>query len=336
MDNKPLLKLIIGNIRFAYFLGMIECNESWIETYVEKITNEWNHSKSQETEYTSWMKDVKTQLFKQFRPLQSFKGETVLIRNVLKLGDFSTYWLDPWIRPMNGTDEYKARNEIIKWCEEETPVSKDELVNLNNHFDKLNKWIASTNTGVPIRIGSILDSPDPRKLWASIDTTNSEISAQFWRDRLGLIHIGMDNPVESNYPFRELLVMQELTIELPNDELPREQHLEHRKDKASLLWLFRPSVVHLGNKRFVQGVLSDNSEPLSKTGRTRVLSPDYPEGEKELLLLAGDTAQCHINNIYLLDGFVHKKDLDNEDEKFINAISTQFKSSKLGANNFYL
>jgi len=75
LDEKPLLKLIIGNLRKAYLLGMIECDELYIDDYVNSVINGWNSATIQEDEYKQWMANVNKVFLQRFRPLQAYKGE---------------------------------------------------------------------------------------------------------------------------------------------------------------------------------------------------------------------------------------------------------------------
>lgn len=112
---------------------------------------------------------------------------------------------------------------------------------------------------------------------------------------------------------------------MANEELPRAAHLEHRGRNPNSLWLFRPSVLHGGNKRFVQGVAADRAGRVARRGSTRdISSTDYLEGERELLLLAGEIAAARLVGVDLLDGFADMNaGRDNDDETFVDSIARQ-------------
>jgi len=218
---------------------------------------------------------------------------------------------------------------ILELCKTTKPASLDDFAQLDECFIKIGNWVSEMNNGIAVRIGAILDDVFiPRQLWVSADQDNTELSAQFWRDQLGLIHINTQDPLMC----QERLVRLKFTVQVPDDELPRDRHLDHRSVMDTLLWLFRPSVVHLGNRRFVQGMSLDKASNPNITGRTRVLSSAYPEGENELLLLAGAASSCRLTDINLLNGFACKNQLDDDDNIFINSICKQFE--KTGCNSY--
>ena len=111
---------------------------------------------------------------------------------------------------------------------------------------------------------------------------------------------------------------------MANELLPPTEHLEHRGRNPHSLWLFRPSILHGGNKRFVQGVAADREGRPARRGSTRDLSTDdYPEGERELLLLAGEIANARLVGLDLFDGFADINKRDHDDHAFVESIARQ-------------
>jgi len=322
---EPLAKLISGNLRHAHKLGMIESEKALIDKHLKNLEGTWDPAESPDAEYLRCMNETKSEFDRRFRPIQAFKGKTVPFSNVMRLASFSKYWLDSFDPSISDTDATGAKKCIETLSLKTTPASATDISVLRDALIKFNQWLrnpdaGAANQGLPITIGPLLD-PATRPFWVGGRVQSKKHDAQYWRDRLGLIHFNTDEQTCKN-----LLVRLRFAAKMANEDLPRSQHLEHRKSNPDKLWLFRPSVLHGGNRRFVQGVAADRPNRPSRRGSTRDLaaSADYSEGERELLLLTGELSEVRFVGIDLLDGFViTNSSRDADDAGFVESIKRQ-------------
>lgn len=317
------MELLAGNLREAYALGMIACSRSGIDDFIVSAAATWNAATEQDTEYGRVMQRMKTQFHTGFRPIQAFRGRNIPFCSVMSLGDFSAFWLDE-LNPAPGDGAEPAKNQIAAISMQTAPATADDTAKLQDGFVRLNAWIKRSGSvrgrsGIMIGIGALLD-PSARPFWVGGRVNRPAQSAQYWRDRLGLVHVRVGSRC-----CKELLVRMRFVAGMAADDLPRKRHLEHRAGNPNLLWMFRPSVVHGGNRRFVQGVAADRTTRPARRGSTRDISTiDYLEGERELLLLAGEIADARLVGLDLLDGFADTDAaLDSNDDAFVQAIARQ-------------
>lgn len=105
------MKLLACNLRDAYALGMIECGQPDINDFIRSAAASWNASAEQESEYEQKMLRTKTEFHEKFRPIQAFRGRNVPFCNVLRLGDFSEYWINELISS-GGDDAEHAGKQV--------------------------------------------------------------------------------------------------------------------------------------------------------------------------------------------------------------------------------
>lgn len=314
----PLRELIAGNLRDAHKLGMIECEKDAIEEFLANVCVNWN--RANDGEYADWMRNLKNQFDQSFRPIQAFKGRTIPFCNVMQLGVFSNRWLANF--PIIDPEVSRARDKIAKLATETVPASKTSLGQLHDSLLRLNQWFRSArggrSRGVSIPIRSCIDTAT-RPFWIGGRVNKPVTSAQYWRDRLGLIQLSA--PAGS---CQDCLVRLRFITTLSDDILPRDGHIEHSRRNKESLWVIRPGVVHEGNERFVQGVSADRTTRPSRRGSTRDISSDkYLEGEREMLLLTGEIGQVRLIAIDLLDDFPRRNVRDDNDHGFVKSISHQ-------------
>ncbi len=317
------MRLLIHNLHDARKLGMIDCNDTDFSDYLTIINSNWDHTADQNREYDNWMKKTKQKFDQQFRPVQAFRGKAIPFCNVLRMTPFVRYWLDTLEPGLGDLEAGKAKDQITKLERNSAPISSTELAHLQESFLRLNLWIknsgSSRNKGVHISIGQLLD-PATRPFWIGGRVNKPETSAQYWRDRLGLIHVSAGSK-----SCGDLLVRMRFVATMANDKLPRLEHLQHWKQNPKLLWAFRPSVLHGGNRRFVQSIAADRMGRVARRGSTRDISSiQYLEGERELLLLAGEIANARLVGLDLLHGFADiNSKIDNDDSTFVESIARQ-------------
>jgi len=189
------MRLLVGNLREAHDLGMIDCDDKAIADYLASINTDWINTLDQAEEFRRWMSNTKREFDRQFRPIQAFRGKVIPFCNVMTMGAFSKYWLDTAeLDPKSGDpDAGHAKDQITKLANETTPASASALTQLQEFFLRLNQWIKNAGSdrsrrGVTVSIGQLLD-PATRPFWVGGRVQKLHSSAQYWRDRLGLIHV---------------------------------------------------------------------------------------------------------------------------------------------------
>ncbi len=263
-------------------------NANWFDNHcIKEMCNGWNCGTDQHKEYSEWMKTIRRKFHQQFRPIQAHRGKQVEFCSVMSLRIFADAWADELLAGSAANSQLKLIQDL---AQDSRQASDKDIQALTRSFREINKWIQkfgrlNNRSGIGVTIGTILD-PERWSCWVGNFPANKALSAQHWRNRLGLIHItGNDG-----HACGRLLVRLRFAAAMADHALP-DDYIGHRNKHSNALWLFRPGVVHGGNRRFVQGVSADQPGQPACQGKTRDLSTaHYLEGEDELLLLAGEKA----------------------------------------------
>jgi hypothetical protein len=313
-SNPPLLQLLKQNINDAVKLGLLDPSAREVDDFTHKLESDWIPDlaeKAQRLHFNECMLKAITSLDRAYRPIQAFRGKTLKIVNVRSFASFSS-----WVPTIIGRPNTDFEN----------------LTKLNglDHTNALTAERAclelSQNYGAGVRYakGKLFTAseiaPNTRSFWIGrTPNPSSTKQAQYWRDRLGLIHIeGSSSP-----NLGDALVRIEFQIELSSTELLRTDPKKNLAIEPNGIWLVRPSMTHFGNHRFVQRHQFDKSSSSPRVhGRTRDLaSSNFDIGERELLLVYGEEAKIRFRSVEMLEGYpaeIHSR--DNSDTKFVSEI----------------
>jgi hypothetical protein len=160
-------------------------------------------------------------------------------------------------------------------------------------------------------------APPPRRLAAS--AAGPQPDANSCIDRLGLVDIRVaDPPVVSDARVRVTLACDLWPV--PSDRRAFSSHVNAR---PLGVWLVRPTIVHGGNRRWVQRHPEDVAgRPPIRHGRTRDLnSVSFLPAEREYKLICGTSAELRFLSVELLAGIpMEDRGRDNSDQKFVSCL----------------
>ena len=325
--TSPLLRLLGQNLLACQSLEMLDATPVDLQVHVDAMAAGWDAGANlpgQRAQFESSWQTIQSTFAHRFRPIQAFRNCTVPLTNVMRVESFANRWL-PRLHPRATGD----RSLIDAWRLIENHVRSPRAMTsteggeLSDAFLRLNAWVSSISgsrgrRGLSLRLGTLLRPEYP--FWVCRQGGLTQTGAQFWRDRLGLIHID-----EGSRRAADLLIRVRFSAELDPGHLDRNDHLSHRAAHRHGLWLFRPSVMHANNVRFVQGVRADRKGRPARRGATRDISNTrYPEGDRELLMLAGELADSRMWGFDLLQDFAQSNPaLDLDDGGFVSSVAAQ-------------
>jgi hypothetical protein len=323
MSNFPLLNLLKGNLQDAQTLHLLAPESSEIDDFLDKVNKGWPTElapSAQLSGYQNSMLFALSTLTRSHRPLQALQGEKVRLVTVRPFSRFVQ-----WATILQSDAD---RFGLRKLCELAVdPMNCKSDLNFGRAGDAciaLNDQFGVSSRGG--RRGSFLPAAEiqPKRLsfWVGRPTSDPSLqTAQYWRDKLGLIDIQGLAPKVGN-----LLVRIELGVDLAASALPPIDSSAHVLRENDGIWLVRPTMVHLGNQRFVQRHLADTDTSRPDThGRTRDLSSSvFQAAELELMLIYGARAKLEFVSVELLSGFADQNtSMDNSDERFAEIIGKE-------------
>ena len=323
-EPPPLLRLLLWNLNEAVRLGFIDNSSLQATAFGHTQIDSWPvaaPADAQLQRYREAMKSARLALDAQHRPWQSTSPRPRSIATVMQLSRFASRfadqiaaphlvttlsgWLDSpmadataWHNLQSACLGFSATFGAVGGAHPARGRVKAKAINL--HSGGNNTWVA----------------PQPKAV------VNS--GAQHWRDRLGLIHLkGRTAP-----QMRDALVRVEFACDASSNPIDRRDWKSYIKDHSAGVWLIRPTIVHQGNERFVQGHGRDGPHDWARRyGMTRDLaSPVHGTGERETLLICGDDAELRFRSVVLLDGeAAEDHGRDNTDATFVQNISSELK-----------
>jgi hypothetical protein len=319
MALMPLQRLILGNLVDAVALGLIDDSSGDATEFGERLWTTWTSSsgcKDQVEFFKLVMWDAKSMLGHLHRPIEAKATSTsTSVATVMFLKKFA----DKYELPISTPDDSRTLHSLLSTKVvqpsdlhdvEEACLRFTEEFGENGAF----RTVAATSLGVTA------DWPT----WTAPPPLHSlPSSAQYWRDRLGLIHVeGVPAPTAAS-----ALVRVEFEVRLSSYELLRENWKSTLRSDPSGIWLIRPTLVHEGNRRFVQGHSGDQICKPSAClhGMTRDLaSKTFEAGEEERLLVCGEEATLKFKAVTLLDGMSGDEPTrDNSDDCFVSQIASE-------------
>jgi hypothetical protein len=319
MITLPLLKLFVENLTDAQALGLIDTTNPDVGRFVTNTRTKWDKDPSSDVQvqtYNNHMLNAKQLISHAHIPLQAHRGKRIRVTHVRPFGRFAD-----WITKITGerdTFDFKSLRTLDGLKPENVNKASEACLRLSNKFGV--SHAAGKGRGKLFRVQSI--QPIDYSFWVGNNATKRhQIDAQYWRDKLGLIHLaGQSKP-----SIADKLVKVELEIETSNTLLNKGDLRTQLDREPTGVWLIRPAPVHRGNHRFVQRHKLDYLGAPSRQGRTRDLSSTFFEpSERESLLVYGNLATIRFRGVELLTGYpVACSGKDNSDLAFVTAISKE-------------
>jgi len=200
------------------------------------------------------------------------------------------------------------------------PEARRTCLDFSTRFGSI---LGGAAVGRRIRAGTVGIGAGRRTWIAPPPSARATNNAQYWRDRLGLIHVQTSAvPLVGN-----ALVRVEFQIETSREKVNRKDWKGTLSRHADGLWVIRPTMVHEGNQRFVQAHSADDEKRTRARahGMTRDLgSPRHLPGEREVLLICGTAATIRFSSVTLLEGMAGEMSArDNTDQHFAEQIASE-------------
>ncbi len=312
----PLLQLLNENLKDAVALGLIDHSAPEVATFSAECETNWDATPTavaQKNCFDTRLLVAISELDRAYRPIQAFRGKTIRIVHVRLFQSFVS-----WVPKITG------RMDRIGFAR----ISALDGMNPGNVDEAVRACLTLTQDhGVGATKGRLFTAseilPSTRAFWVSRRVPpGATQEAQFWRDRLGLIHLAdASSPVVGKG-----LVRVEFQVELSKTPLSRTDPKRHLVREERGVWLVRPTMVHRGNHRFVQRHKFDVRSSAPRVhGRTRDLaSLSFDAAERELLLVYGASAKIRFRAVEMLNGFpAEVPGRDNSDSTFVAAISRE-------------
>jgi hypothetical protein len=328
--NAPLLKLICFNIQDACNIGLLDGSATSVRQFIDQTRTSWPVGASDAEQLLAFNKQMfnaKSLLLKSFRPRVAFKGETLKITTVKQFKRFA-----PWAPIISGDTSFDNLQGI---AELDAPISDSDSdpVRQENLKQALNECLRFTNNfgedsvntgrmGVAFNARDIQPSAFPFWVGMQGGTEQTGQSAQFWRDRLGMVHIkSMPNP-----KIADCLVRLQFLVTTSSIDPDPKNFTDQIEKEANGAWLIRTGMTHHGNQRFVQAhSLDSNPSARIEHGRTRDLAhPQFAALERELILAYGSNAELRFASVEMLDGIpkeISKR--NNNDDNFVSLIGIE-------------
>ena len=311
----PLRSLFLGNLRDALTLGLVADSASQTTAFLNRTDASWSDAadaEAQETHYKTQMTAARAALDALHRPICD--ANISIVATVMDFGAFATSYA-----PEITLDAMKAQ---FTWLTALDAADADAW-----HEARATCLECSANYGHGAAMGNgtvkaFKLSLNARSTWTAPSPLVLERSAQFWRDRLGLIYF----QTLISATLGKALVRVQFEIDLTSPPIDRNDWKAFKRNNPDHVWLMRPTVVQEGNRRFVQSHPEDApTGACCVHGRTRDLgSPTSDTGERELLLICGDSARMRFHSVELLDGIPGELiGRDNSDEHFVKNVTSE-------------
>jgi hypothetical protein len=317
----PLLVLMLGNLDDAVFLGLIDGSSGDVGSFRSHVEAGWPASKNEEdqlTHFDQMMTEARSRLDVVHRPVRNTRQRIRAIATVMSFERFAKRFEDEIAAPKDSV--------VLKSLLDESATSVHGLNEAERacmEFTAKFGSVTGSSPGKRIRATAVGIGAGRHTWIASPPGRGVTRKAQYWRDRLGLIHLrGQADPL-----IKHALVRAEFLVEPTRDRLARTDWKGSLKRSPAGIWVIRPTMVHEGNQRFVQSHGGDTSKRARSClhGMTRDLgSKTFVPGEREMLLICGADAQVRFSSVTLLDGLPGEiAGRDNSDVQFVSQIALE-------------
>lgn len=317
----PLLTLMVGNLDDAVRLGLIDDSAHHAATFRQELIMAWEpniNPDAQRVHFKNYMTKARSRLDADHRPLQAFSPRSRAITTVMPFERFANYFESEVAAPASASDlrsllNQPASNNVVWGLAQQACLAFTAKFGPLGSYSSAGKQVNAKDIGLHAGRPAWI-APTPR--------TPARPEAQYWRDRLGLIHLrAVAKPLIDH-----ALVRVEFTCTPSDVPIDRQDWKNFVKAHTKGIWLIRPTVVHEGNQRYVQSHTIDGpSDRARKYGKTRDLnSITHCHAERETLLVCGDEAEMRFQSVELLEGVPDENHgRDNTDETFTRHIGAE-------------
>jgi hypothetical protein len=321
LPKPPLLRLVIGNLQDAVRLGLIENLAGQVDEFRERTELGWSTSTAlddQLNHFRGVVNDAQFELDALHRPRRSPYLRDRTIATVMTLGQFANKFENEVAAP-------KTSDSLKSLLGKPTSDTTAQALAHRNCLDFSARFSSTASSGGGSKIrAAVVGVGAGRHTWVALPP-GRRISdkAQYWRDRLGLIHI-----TRAPTPLIDhMLVRVEFQVTPSRAPLDRKDWKGTRTRHPTGLWVIRPTMVHGGNQRFVQAHNGDDRvlRGSPSHGMTRDLSSaHFSPGEREMLMICGRDAEIHFRSLTLLKGVAGELPArENGSDHFVEKMSAE-------------
>lgn len=312
----PLLTLMVANLEDAVALGLIDSPSRETASWCTQLVDGWPSlavadDAAQNAHLLNKMHEARSSFDRSHRPWGAAAQRVRQVATVMSFTRFVTDYAGPIARP----HALDLKRLLLK------AADPDQLADAQAECVRFSALFGASGTafagGKRVRAKDL--GLHARQPWmAPPPRASASPAAQHWRDRLGLVNLqSVATPLIDHALVR---LVFECRIHSMIDRHDWKGHVVRHPEGV---WLVRPTMVHGGNKRFVQSHQQDKSgKQAYRFGKTRNLaSKTFAPAERESLLICGDLSELRFISVQLLDGIPGEVDgRDNSDATFVQRI----------------
>lgn len=313
----PLLTLMVANLEDAVALGLVDSSPHDTNAWCQGLSEGWPTSAVaddaiQHKHFQEKMHEARSAFDRAHRPwCAAPKRRVRRVATVMSFSCFANNYAGPIARP--GASELRLLSA--------EPADADQLADAQTECVRFSAHFGNSGTAYPA--GKRVRAKDlglhNRQPWmATPPKESASTAAQHWRDRLGLVHLQSETTPTVGHALVHLVL--ECGVFPKIDRHDWKAHVQKHPDGV---WLVRPTMVHGGNKRFVQSHPHDKANKQAyRFGKTRDLaSSTFSPTESESLLICGELAELRFHTVQFLDGIPGEIDVrDNSDTTFVKQV----------------
>lgn len=312
----PLLTLMVANLEDAVALGLIDSPTHATTSWRTGLAGGWPtpavaDDARQNEHFQDKMHEARSTFDREHRPWGATPQRGRQVATIMSFTRFANSYAGPIARP-HAQDLKRLVSE---------PAGADQLAEAQTECVRFSSFFGTTGTSHPR--GKRVRAKDlglhDRQPWmAPPPKASASTIAQHWRDRLGLVHLQSESTPLVGHALVRLVF--ECRV---HSSIDRHDWKAHVRANPEGVWLVRPTMVHGGNKRFVQSHQHDKTgKPAYRFGKTRNLaSKAFAAAESESLLICGELSELRFLSVKLLDGIPGEEGgRDNSDATFVHNI----------------
>ena len=312
----PLLMLMVANLEDAVALGLIDSPTHQTASWHTSLAKDWpsptaTDDEKQHEHFQDKMHEARSTFDREHRPWGAAPQLGRQVATIMSFMRFADSYAGPIARP----HAQDLKRLVSK------PAGTDQLAEAQSECVRFSSLFGTTGTAHPggkrVRAKD-LGLHDRQPWMAPPPKASASTTAQHWRDRLGLVHLQSEvSPLVGHALVR---LVFECSV---HSAIDRRDWKAHVRSHPAGVWLVRPTMVHGGNKRFVQSHPQDaTGKQTYRFGKTRNLaSKAFAPAESESLLVCGELSELRFLSVQLLDGIPGENaGRDNSDATFVRHI----------------
>lgn len=312
----PLLALMVANLEDAVALGLIDSPTDETASWCTQLAESWPtpavaNEAAQHEHFRDKMHEARSSFDRGHRPWCAAPRRERQVATVMPFMRFADHYAGQIAR-IPAVDLKRLADES---------ADAYHLAEAQTECVRFSSLFGTTGTAHPK--GKRVRAKDldlhVRQPWmAPPPKVTASTLAQHWRDRLGLVNLQSEATPKVGHALVRVVFECQL-----HSTIDRHDWKTHLRNHPEGVWLVRPTMVHGGNKRFVQAHQHDRAgKQAYRFGKTRNLaSKAFVSAESESLLVCGELSELRFLSVQLLDGIPGEDGVrDNSDATFVRRI----------------